>query len=619
MLEKRKMLMDTETDCGIQLASGVLILAEKELSAFIRAVDKLFGAEQARQSALDWIEELGCMDWPSGESIPDWRRATVGASARLGALSRPHRYVSEEIRHMSATGSTSMDAETIDTGAKNAPTSGRLFFLDLSGGRMLSANPDGSDLKTIIDEGRKLPDGLVLDVAAGHIYWTNMGDPKRNDGSIMRSDLNGRNMITIVPPGGTFTPKQLHLEKSSGKLYWSDREGMRVMRANLDGSEIEALVDTSLGDSRPGSDPRKWCVGIAVDTNGGKFYWTQKGGHHAGLGRIFRANIQIPQGQSAESRRRDIELLYDNLPEPIDLDLDPAHRTLYWTDRGDPPRGNTVNRAPMDAEAENRKAPEILFTHLMEGIGLALDLKGDRMFITDFGGSVYSANLDGSNRKTLLFAEGNLTGIAYAEVPSAAGSGDSRVIEVPDETNMEDNTLVKSSFSAMIHAPIEDVDIPTWCFGLSESEYQSCSPAHVSAGTTTAPDGRRMSINVEVLGGSPMVQHYVEEIAEPHHLRLVSSSDIFTPTGRIKVGVIWNLSVKKVDGSTCEFTNEVHSSFTPELLDSLAKQGIPRELFQSARKPVSEAHNRQETPLFAKSIERHALRNSSFARVASAA
>src|ERR1700733_2932907 len=151
MLEKREMLMDAETDRCIQLASGFLILAEKELSAFIRAVDKLFGAEQARKSALDWIEELGRMDWPSGESIPDWRRATVGASARLGALSRPHRYVSEEIRHMSATGSTSMDAETIDTGAKNAPTSGRLFFLDLSGGRMLSANPDGSDLKTIIE------------------------------------------------------------------------------------------------------------------------------------------------------------------------------------------------------------------------------------------------------------------------------------------------------------------------------------------------------------------------------------------------------------------------------------------------------------------------------------
>ena len=86
MLEKHKMLMDAETDLCIQVASDFLTLAEKELSAFIRAVDKLFGGEQARQSALDWIEELGHVDWPSGESIPDWRRATVGASARLGAL-----------------------------------------------------------------------------------------------------------------------------------------------------------------------------------------------------------------------------------------------------------------------------------------------------------------------------------------------------------------------------------------------------------------------------------------------------------------------------------------------------------------------------------------------------
>ena len=303
----------------------------------------------------------------------------------------------------------------ISTSADKATTSGRLFFLDLGAGRVLSANPDGSDLKTIVNEGQKLSDGLVVDATAGHIYWTNMGNLKKDDGSILRSDLDGKNIITVVPPGGTFTPKQLQLEKKSGKLYWSDREGMRVMRANLDGSNIETLVDTSRGDSRPGTDQRKWCVGIAVDADDGKFYWTQKGDDNSGQGRIFRANIEMPPGQSP-ANRDDIELLYDNLPEPIDLDLDPETRTLYWTDRGDPPRGNTVNRAPMDPKPGQRKEPEILFTHLMEGIGLALDRKGGRMFITDFAGTVYSAGLDGSNQKTLLFAEGNLTGIAYAEV-----------------------------------------------------------------------------------------------------------------------------------------------------------------------------------------------------------
>ena len=205
----------------------------------------------------------------------------------------------------------------------------------------------------------------------------------------------------------TFTPKQLQLDKANGKLYWSDREGMRVMRCNLDGSHIETIVDTSQGDSRPGPDATKWCVGIAVDAAGGKFYWTQKGNDNAGQGRIFRANLEIPQGQTP-ANRADIELLYDNLPEPIDLDLDLANRMMYWTDRGDPPRGNTVNRAPMDGTPGTSKVPEIVFSHLMEGIGLSLDLKGRRMFLTDFAGSVYSANLDGSNQKTLLFAQGNL-------------------------------------------------------------------------------------------------------------------------------------------------------------------------------------------------------------------
>jgi DNA-binding beta-propeller fold protein YncE len=296
----------------------------------------------------------------------------------------------------------------------DAATVGRLFLLDLSDDRIVSLNSDGSDRKVIVT-GCRFPDGIAVDVAAGHIYWTNMGVPKVNDGSVERADLDGRNRITIVAQGGTFTPKQIQLEKKSRKLYWCDREGMRVMRANLDGSNIETIVDTSKGDPRPGPDASKWCVGVAVDIDGGNVYWTQKGPDNAGKGRICRAGIEVPAGQTA-SNRTDIEVLYDGLPEPIDLDLDLNNRVMYWTDRGDPPRGNTVNRAPMDSDAEGRPAPEIVLTHLMEGIGIALDLKGDRMFVTDFGGNVLAAKLDGSGAKPLLVAQGNLTGIAYAEM-----------------------------------------------------------------------------------------------------------------------------------------------------------------------------------------------------------
>src|ERR1700739_4040035 len=119
----------------------------------------------------------------------------------------------------------------------------RLFLLDLSDDRVVSLNPDGSDRKVIVTECR-YPDGIAVDVAAGHIYWTNMGNPAADDGSIERADFDGRNRRTIIPEGGTFTPKQLQLEKQSGKLYWCDREGMRVMRAKLDASDIATLADT---------------------------------------------------------------------------------------------------------------------------------------------------------------------------------------------------------------------------------------------------------------------------------------------------------------------------------------------------------------------------------------
>src|SRR6185295_17424590 len=131
-----------------------------------------------------------------------------------------------------------------DVATRSKPVSGgkaaagRLFVLELSGDRIHSMSPDGSNRRVIVTECH-LPDGIVVDVQAGHIYWTNMGVPNLNDGSIERADLDGSNRKVIIPQGVTHTPKQLHIEKAAGKLYWSDREGMRVMRADLDGSQVE--------------------------------------------------------------------------------------------------------------------------------------------------------------------------------------------------------------------------------------------------------------------------------------------------------------------------------------------------------------------------------------------
>ena len=172
---------------------------------------------------------------------------------------------------------------------------------------------------------------------------------------------------------------------------------------------------------------------------------------------------------------------------------------------------------------------------------------------------------------------------------------------------MSDTIITESTSTAIINAPIEFVDIADWVFTLPDAEYQRCSPAHIAAGFTTSDDGRRMSLNVETIGGNLMVQHYVEDIGERHHVRLLSTSDVIGSAGRTKSGVVWELSVRAIDAEQCELSNHVIGRTTPEYWEHLGRSGVPFEVARQAQDIASAAHNAQETPLFAKSMEVKAL------------
>jgi hypothetical protein len=291
----------------------------------------------------------------------------------------------------------------------SAETSDRLLVLEAIPPRLLSVSLDGQTLDVLVDDLGGTPDGIAIDYVNRHIYWTNMGDDwSKNDGFIERIDFNGTNRRVVIPKGATFTPKQMQVDAGASLLYWCDREGMRVMRSRLDGSDITVLVQTGSTDAER-ADERRHCVGIAIDRAGGRMFWTQKGPPNGGQGRIMSAPLEFPNGTSP-SNRTDISIVFDGLPEPIDLEWEDKSSTLYWTDRGDPPQGNTLNRCRFVGGTPG--TPEILLSGLEEGIGLALDITHEQAFVSDLGGKLRVAKLDGASDPRVIRAGlGSLTGI----------------------------------------------------------------------------------------------------------------------------------------------------------------------------------------------------------------
>jgi hypothetical protein len=298
-------------------------------------------------------------------------------------------------------------------------SSGKLYILQYRpGGQIIEMDTDGSNRRILLENLLDNVDGLVIDKKTKTLYWTNMGPavgPRNGeffqaDGSMECIDLSGANRRLLVGHGLTVTPKQVAADFDSGLLYWCDREGMRVMRSNLDGSNVTVLVRNGVfpADSH---DVMRHCVGIAVDSRRRHIYWTQKGPPDGGKGRIFRAGLEVPEGQQPENRR-DIETLIDHLPEPIDLELDTKNDLLYWTDRGHLPGGNSLNRARIGGT--RLEDHEVLASGLQEGIGLALDHANRRAFTTELGGEVRVAPLEGRETKFSTITKlGILTGIAY--------------------------------------------------------------------------------------------------------------------------------------------------------------------------------------------------------------
>lgn len=275
-------------------------------------------------------------------------------------------------------------------------------------GRILEIFPDGKPAQAIV-ENLLIPDGIEYCASDKRLYWTLMGIPSANDGSIMSCNPDGSDVKTVLEKGKIHTPKQLTIDQKKKKIYVCDREGLRVMRCNLDGSALETLVETGKweSDKIAQKDQTNWCVGIAISQKYGKMYWTQKGPSKGGKGRILSAKIPSDSGNSAPISGSEISILFKDLPEPIDLEIDDNTGVLYWTDRGEVPFGNTLNKVSLDGHGNpTSNKHTVVCQNFDEAIGAKL--YGNDMFVSDIGGTVSRVDL-GTGVKTIVFQDKNLS------------------------------------------------------------------------------------------------------------------------------------------------------------------------------------------------------------------
>uniref|UniRef100_A0AAX7SHF4 Low-density lipoprotein receptor-related protein 4 n=1 Tax=Astatotilapia calliptera TaxID=8154 RepID=A0AAX7SHF4_ASTCA len=155
-------------------------------------------------------------------------------------------------------------------------------------------------------------------------------------------------------------------------VFWSDVTLDRIMKANLNGSNVEEVVSTGL--ESPG--------GLAIDWIHDKLYWTD-----SGTSRIEVANL--------DGTHRKV-LIWQNMEKPRAIALHPIEGKIYWTDWGNTPR---IEYSNMDGS--NRRV--IADTHLFWPNGLTIDYAGRRMYWVDAKHHVIErADLDGRNRKAVI-------------------------------------------------------------------------------------------------------------------------------------------------------------------------------------------------------------------------
>lgn len=214
------------------------------------------------------------------------------------------------------------------------------------------------------------------------IYWTQQLNAE--GGKVMRANLDGANVEQLV--AGLDDPQGIAIDPIQGKVYWTDKDTQKIQRANLDGSAVETLITITESGREP--------FGLALDLTNAKMYWITE----ALLGNndlIFRANLD---GSGIEQL-----VPSSSLSTPKWLDLDIPGGKMYWTDGG----SDKVQRSDLDGTNIEDLISQTNLVNSLEPRGIALDLLAGKLYWVNSSAAVNSdkilrSNLDGTSTEILV-------------------------------------------------------------------------------------------------------------------------------------------------------------------------------------------------------------------------
>ena len=274
--------------------------------------------------------------------------------------------------------------------ATTGPGIAAIYWTD--GDKIQRADADGGNVEDLVTFGS--PRSLALDVLEGKIYWSD-----QDSRWIWRANLDGSDTEAVVK-ARLIRPVAIALDLARDQIYWTDAGSNKIQRANLDGSRVQTLVSVGLHSPE----------GIALDVDGGKVYWSDYG-----TNKIQRANLD---GSNVE------DLVSTGLKIPGELALDLAAGKIYWTDYGT----DKIQRADLDGS----NVEDLVTTGLRIAKGLALDVAAGKIYWADSGtGKVQRANLDGSEVEDVVTRPGGTPASVALASPAASLSPSPSSIILP--------------------------------------------------------------------------------------------------------------------------------------------------------------------------------------------